>query len=61
MRSPRRVGNRYSRLAVQQDLAARTRDEVAEPADCLLAERNQPLAVTLADDAQHALVQVDLE
>ncbi len=35
-------------------------DELLDPILRLVAERNQPLAVALADDAQNALVQVDL-
>ena len=46
--------------AVEQDLAARRADEVRQPAHGFLAERNEPLAIALADDADDALVEVDL-
>ena len=35
-------------------------DELLHPVLSLVAERNQALAVALADDPQNALVQVDL-
>src|SRR5690606_11306855 len=48
------------RLALEQDLAARAAEELAQPVLRLVPERDEPLAVALADDAQHALVQVEL-
>src|ERR1700739_4207693 len=47
-------------LALEQDLAARAAREFLERAHRLLAERNQPLAIALAEDPDDALVEVDL-
>src|SRR5690606_37607460 len=47
-------------LALQQDLHARGSHEFLEPAERLVAERDQPLAVSLAHDPEHALVEVHL-
>src|SRR6185436_13716267 len=47
-------------LPLQQDLEPRPAHELLQPADGFLAERDQALAVALADDAQHALIHVDL-
>src|SRR5690349_9333414 len=48
------------RLALEQDLAARTAAELLERAHRFLAERNEPLAIALAENADHALIEVDL-
>src|SRR3954464_15599243 len=47
-------------LALEQDLRARSARELTEPANGFLAERNEPLAIALAEDTDHALVQVHL-
>ncbi len=47
-------------LALEQNLAARAIVELANPVLRLVAERDQPLAIALADDAEDALVQIDL-
>ncbi len=47
-------------LALEQDLHARAVHELFDPVLRFVAERNQPFAVALADDPEHALVQVDL-
>jgi hypothetical protein len=47
-------------LPVEQDLLAGTGDELLQPLERLLAERNQSLAPALARDADDALVEIDL-
>src|SRR6185503_12247892 len=47
-------------LPLEQDLDAGTVDEFFDPVLRLVAERNEPLAIALADDAEHTLIQVDL-
>src|SRR5487761_582068 len=47
-------------LALEQDLPAGPMLEVRQPAHRLLPEGNQPLAIALAEDADHALVEIDL-
>src|SRR6516164_2452385 len=47
-------------LALEQDLAARATAEFLEGTHRLLAEGDEPLAVALAEDADYALVEVDL-
>jgi hypothetical protein len=47
-------------LALEQDLAARRARELVDPAHRFLAERNEPLAVALAEDADDALIQIHL-
>ena len=59
MRSPRRVGNRYS-VWRSSRISTRGPSTNSFTQSRLVAERNQPLAVAFADDAQHALIQVDL-
>src|SRR6185437_2544049 len=46
--------------AIEQDVVAWTVDEGGQPAHGLLAQRNQPLAITLAKHADDALIQIDL-
>src|SRR5204862_8255504 len=53
-------GKQVVGLALEQDLAAGAAVEVLERAHRLLAERNEPLAIALAENADDALVQVDL-
>src|SRR5690606_19295405 len=48
------------RLPLEQDLAAGAAEELAQPVLRLVSERDQPLAVALADDPEHALIQVQL-
>src|SRR5262245_35426729 len=47
-------------LPLEQDLDTRAVHEFLDPVLRLVAERNQPLAIALPDDTQHALIQVDL-
>jgi hypothetical protein len=47
------------RLPLEQDLHARPLQELLQPLHRFLAERDQAFAIALAEDAQHALVQVD--
>src|SRR5579862_5209077 len=53
-------GEQIVSLALQQDLAARAIGKLSQPAHRLLAQGNQPLAVSLAEYANHALIDVDL-
>src|SRR3569833_1359478 len=46
-------------LALEQNLTARAVEEFRQPAHGLFAQRNQPLPVALAHDANDTLVQVD--
>src|ERR1700688_2826830 len=48
------------RAAVEQDVAACTVDEILEPAHRYLAERDQTLAIALAQHPHHTLIEVDL-
>src|SRR5450631_1152029 len=48
------------RLALQQYLGARSLHELLQPFHRFFAERYQTLAVALADDAHHALIEIDL-
>src|SRR5487761_654170 len=47
-------------LPLEQDLPAGPVLEVRQPAPRLLPEGYQPLAIALAEDAEHALVEIDL-
>src|SRR5882672_7528396 len=47
-------------LALEQDFGAWPGYKLLQPAYGFLTERNEPLAIALADDAQHALIEIDL-
>src|SRR6185437_7608561 len=47
-------------LALEQNLATRALPEVLQPAHGFLAQRNQSLAITLAEDTNHALSRIHL-
>ena len=53
-------GKQVIGLAFEQDLTARAPVEFPDRAHRLLAERNESLAIALAENADNALVQVDL-
>ena len=60
MRSPRRVVPGIVRLPFQQYLDPRSLHELLQPFHRFVAQRNQALAVALADHAHHALGEIDL-
>ena len=53
-------GKQVIGAAIEQYFAARAGQESAQPTHCLFAQRNEPLAIALAQHPQHALRHVHL-